>query len=174
MFTVEQCGVTPDILVMAKGIASGFPFAAIGASAELMARWPAGSHGGTYGGNPIGCAAALATIDVLTAPGFLDDVRRAASSSGPAARPGRREHPVIADVRGPGLMVAAELRHPDRTPDAARMAAIVAHCREESRVLLMSTGAEGAVIRWMPPLIVSTDELDLGIDAFARALAATR
>ena len=61
---------------MAKGIASGFPFSALGASAELMARWPKGSHGGTYGGNPIGCAAALATIDVLTEPGFLDDVER--------------------------------------------------------------------------------------------------
>ena len=61
---------------MAKGIASGFPISAIGASAELMARWPVGSHGGTYGGNPIGCAAALATIDVLTAPGFLDNVER--------------------------------------------------------------------------------------------------
>ena len=69
MFFVEQSGIRPDILVMAKGIASGFPIAAIGASAELMARWPTGSHGGTYGGNPIGCAAALATIDVLTATG---------------------------------------------------------------------------------------------------------
>src|SRR4029450_3003386 len=60
-------GVRPDVLVMAKGIASGSPLAAIGASAELMGRWPTGSHGGTYGGNPMGCAAALATIDVLTA-----------------------------------------------------------------------------------------------------------
>ena len=68
---------------MAKGIASGFPLSAIGASAELMDRWPKGSHGGTYGGNPIGCAAALATIDVLTEPGFLDAVQRARR---PAAR----------------------------------------------------------------------------------------
>ena len=69
MFAIEPSGVEPDVMIMAKGIASGFPISAIGASAELMNRWPKGSHGGTYGGNPIGCAAALATIDVLTAPG---------------------------------------------------------------------------------------------------------
>ena len=74
MFAVEHYGVRPDVLVMAKGLGSGFPISAIGASDELMARWPKGSHGGTYGGNPIGCAAALATIDVLTEPGFLDNV----------------------------------------------------------------------------------------------------
>ena len=68
MFTVEQSGITPDILVMAKGIASGFPFAAIGASAELMSRWPTGSHGGTYGGNPIGCAAASRPAGSMASP----------------------------------------------------------------------------------------------------------
>ena len=81
MFAVEHYGVEPDIICMAKGIASGFPFAALGASRELMARWPTGSHGGTYGGNAIGCAAALATIEVLTEPGFLDERRRPAASS---------------------------------------------------------------------------------------------
>ena len=65
MFAVEHSGVEPDIMVMAKGIASGFPIAAIGARAELMARWNRGAHGGTYGANPMGCAAALATIDVI-------------------------------------------------------------------------------------------------------------
>ena len=74
MFAVDRTGIIPDILVMAKGIASGFPISAIGASAELMAKWPVGSHGGTYGGNPIGCAAALATIEVISAPGFMDNV----------------------------------------------------------------------------------------------------
>ena len=81
MFTVEQSGIEPDILVMAKGIASGFPFAAIGASAELMSRWPTGSHGGTYGGNPIGCAAAMATIDVLDGARLPGRGRRPAASS---------------------------------------------------------------------------------------------
>ncbi len=95
MFAVEHLGVEPDVICMAKGIASGFPFAALGTRRELDDRWPRGSHGGTYGGNPIGCAAALATIEVMTEPGFLDNVdgsrpaadgraRRAAAHPNPA------------------------------------------------------------------------------------------
>ena len=96
MFCVEQHGVSPDVVVMAKGLASGFPISAVGASADLMARWPTGSHGGTYGGNPIGCAAAIATIDVLTEPGFLDDVNargeQLRAGLRVARRRGRRHH----------------------------------------------------------------------------------
>ena len=174
MFYVERSGVRPDILVMAKGIASGFPIAAIGASAELMQRWPVGSHGGTYGGNPIGCAAALATIEVLTADGFLDAV----DARGEQLRAGLSTladaHPVIADVRGPGLMVAIEFRDPvTGEPDAARTAAVIAHCREQSRVLLMNAGTWGNVIRFMPPLVISEDEVALVLDAVGAAMAAT-
>ena len=75
MFAVDQYGVEPDVICMAKGIASGFPFAALGTRRELDDKWPTGSHGGTYGGNPLGCAAALATIEVMSEPGFLDNVR---------------------------------------------------------------------------------------------------
>ena len=118
LFAVEQAGVVPDVIVMAKGIASGFPISAVGAPRELMERWPVGSHGGTYGGNPIGCAAALATIEVLTEAGFLDGV----VERGEQLRAGLRriavEHPVVADVRGPGLMVAVELRDPDTLASA--------------------------------------------------------
>jgi 4-aminobutyrate aminotransferase-like enzyme len=174
MFAVEPSGVVPDIVVMAKGIASGFPLSAIGTRAELSERWPQGSHGGTYGGNPLGCAAALATIDVLTGDGFLANV----VERGEQLRAGLRElaadDPTFTDVRGPGLMVASEFRKPDRSPSTTRVAEIVAHCRSESRLLLMSTGAEGAVIRWMPPLVVTADEIDLALAAFGKALAATR
>ena len=98
---------------MAKGIASGFPFAAIGASAGADGALADRSHGGTYGGNPIGCAAAMATIDVLTAPGFLDQVKARGEQLRAGLRALAAQHPVIADVRGPGLMVAAEFRDPD-------------------------------------------------------------
>ena len=74
-FAVEQYDVEPDIICMAKGIASGFPFSALGTRRELDDLWPKGSHGGTYGGNPIGCAAALATIEVMSEPGFMENVR---------------------------------------------------------------------------------------------------
>ena len=139
MFAVETTGIEPDILIMAKGIASGFPLSAIGSSAEIMAAWPTGSHGGTYGGNPIGCAAALATIEVLTSDGFLANV----NDRGEQLRSGLSklalDHPVIADVRGPGLMVAAEFRDPAiGSPATARTAAIIEHCRTESKLLLMN------------------------------------
>ena len=102
---------------MAKGLASGFPISAVGASAELMARWPTGSHGGTYGGNPIGCAAAIATIDVLTEPTASSPTSsRAVSSCAPGCAALAAEDGGIVDVRGPGLMVACQLA------DAARVA----------------------------------------------------
>lgn len=174
MFFVEESGIRPDVLVMAKGIASGFPIAAIGASAELMAGWPTGSHGGTYGGNPMGCAAALATIDVLTGDGFLANV----NARGQQLREGLRklavDHPVIADVRGPGLMVAMEFRDPSTgEPDPARTAAVIAHCRERSRLLLMNAGTWANVIRFMPPLVVDADEMAQAVSAVSAAVSAT-
>ncbi len=174
MFFVEDSGVRPDVLVMAKGIASGFPFAAIGASAELMSRWPVGSHGGTYGGNPLGCAAALATIEVLTADGFLDAVNARGEQLRSGLRSIAEQHPVIADVRGPGLMVAAEFRDQiTGEPDAARTAAVIAHCRTESNLLLMNAGTWANIIRFMSPLVVTEDEVALAVDAVATAVAAT-
>jgi 4-aminobutyrate aminotransferase len=168
MFCVEQSGVGPDVVVMAKGLASGFPISAVGASAALMARWPTGSHGGTYGGNPIGCAAAIATIDVLTEPGFLDAV----SARGEQLRAGLRalaeEDAGVVDVRGPGLMVASELS------DAGRVAAVLRHCLDDGHLILMNAGTFGTVIRWMPPLVVNEAEIDTALAAFGKALAATR
>jgi 4-aminobutyrate aminotransferase-like enzyme len=158
---------------MAKGIASGFPISAIGASAELMDRWPIGAHGGTYGGNPIGCAAALATIDVLTAPGFMDAVRARGDQLRAGLHGLAADHPGLADVRGPGLMVGCELMTAAGTPDATRTAAVIAHCRDEGSVLLMNAGTDGNVVRWMPPLVVDAAEIDRGLAAFGAALAAT-
>lgn len=175
MFAVEHHGVRPDVVVLAKGLGSGFPISAIGASAELMARWPRGAHGGTYGGNPMGCAAALATLDVLTEEGFLDHV----------AERGRQLHtglveltegdPGVAEVRGLGLMVAAEFRHPATgQPDTVRVAAVLEHCLREGHLILMTAGTYSTVIRWMPPLVVSEAEVDEALRVFDKALKATR
>jgi 4-aminobutyrate aminotransferase len=168
MFCVEQHGVAPDIVVMAKGLASGFPISAVGASAELMGRWPTGSHGGTYGGNPIGCAAAIATIDVLTAPAFLDNVNERGEQLRAGLRALADEDGGISEVRGPGLMVASEL------VDSARVPLIMKHCLDEGRLILMNAGTYGDAIRWMPPLVVTEPEIDQALAAFAKALAATR
>ncbi len=172
MFAIDALGVVPDIVVMAKGIASGFPISAIGASSEIMSRWPTGAHGGTYGGNPIGCAAALATIEVLTAPGFMENVEARGEQLRAGLRALAADHPVIADVRGPGLMVGCELMTAG-VPDPARVAAIAAHCLDEGHLLLMNAGTAGNVLRWMPPLVVNEAEIDQALTAFGAALAAT-
>lgn len=173
MFAVEHAQVLPDIIVMAKGIASGFPIAGIGASAELMSQWPQGAHGGTYGGNPIGCAAALATIDVIESEHLADNARDQGRRLVEALAKLRADDAGIGDVRGLGLMIGTELVDPDGAPAAARTSAILRHCLDESNVIFMNCGTGGNVLRWMPPLIVSAEEIDRGVAAFAAALKAT-
>jgi 4-aminobutyrate aminotransferase len=173
MFAIEHHDLQPDVLVMAKGIASGFPVSAVGSSAELMRRWPTGSHGGTYGGNPMGCAAALATIDVMTAPGFL----ARAAAVGDRFRAGLDElasrHPAIGENRNLGAMLATELVDADGVPDASRTAAVLAHLLREERMIVMSCGPFGSTVRWIPPLVIGDEQIDAALAAFDRALTAT-
>ena len=167
MFAVEHHGIEPDVICMAKGIASGFPFAALGTRRALDDRWPTGSHGGTYGGNPIGCAAALATLDVVSAPGFLDAVRARGTQLVEGLHELQVQHRGVLQVRGLGLMIATE------HDDAARVAAINAHCLREGHLILMTAGTDGRVLRWMPPLVVTAAEIDEALSVFAAALKAT-
>jgi 4-aminobutyrate aminotransferase len=167
MFAVDRYGIDPDIICMAKGIASGFPFAALGTRRELDDLWPTGSHGGTYGGNAMGCAAALATLDVMTAPGFLDNVRERGEQLTEGLRDLQDLHPDVRQVRGPGLMVATGFA------DASRVPAILQHCLHEGHLILMSAGTYGRDIRWMPPLVVNAAEIDEALGAFGAALKAT-
>jgi len=167
MFAVEHYDIEPDVICMAKGIASGFPFSALGTRRELDDKWPKGSHGGTYGGNAMGCAAALATIEIMTAPGFLDNVVARGEQLQAGIRELQREHTVITQVRGLGLMVGTEFA------DAARVAAIQQHCLTEGHLILMNAGTYGTCLRWMPPLVVNEREIDLALAAFAAALKAT-
>jgi 4-aminobutyrate aminotransferase len=164
MFAVEHAGIEPDVLCMAKGIASGFPISALGARAELMGDWPKGSHGGTFGGNPIGCAAALATIDVLTEPGFLDNVNARGTQLAAGLTKLASNDPRIVQVRGLGLMIATEFT------DAATCDAVRLHCLEQGKLILMNAGTYGRALRWMPPLVVDEQEISLALDAFADAL----
>ncbi len=174
MFAVEHAGVRPDILLMAKGIASGFPLSAIGASADVMARWPKGSHGGTYGGNPIGCAAALATIDVLTEPGFLDAVEARGAQLRTGLEKLAAEDGGVTEVRGLGLMVAAEFADSAGKPDGARVSAVLRSCLEDGSLILMGAGTYGNIVRFMPPLVVSEAEIDQCLVAVGAALKKTR
>ena len=168
MFAVEQHELSPDIICMAKGIASGFPFSALGASAELMSRWVPGSHGGTYGGNAVGCAAALATIDVLTESGFLGNVVARGEQLRSGLRDMQADDPGLVQVRGLGLMNAIQL------DSAERVSAVLKHCLDESHLIMLSTGTYGVTIRLMPSLVVTADEADIALTAIGSALKATR
>jgi 4-aminobutyrate aminotransferase len=167
MFAIEAHDVEPDLLCMAKGIASGFPFAALGMSESIDARWRRGSQGGSTNGNPIGCAAALATIAVLTAPGFLDNVLARGTQLIDALLEMQQLDTALMYVRGRGLMVATEFDTSERAD------AVVAHCLREHRVILMTAGTRKRTIRWMPPLVVTSDEVDEATQAFAAAIRAT-
>lgn len=170
-FALEHVGIRPDILVMAKGMASGLPLSGVAASAALMARWPAGSHGGTYGANPVACAAAVATIRVLRDEGLLDNAdamgRRLRDRLADVARRDRR----IGEVRGRGLMVATEFGAPG-APDPATARAVQRGCIERG-LLLLTCGPYDNVIRWIPPLVVGAAEIDRAVEIFADALTET-
>ena len=164
MFAIEHYDVQPDIVCMAKGIASGFPFSALGTRRELDDKWPTGSHGGTYGGNPMGCAAALATIEVLTADGFMANVNERGRQLADGLRRLQEHHASIVQVRALGLMIAAQF------DTAVRTSAIVSHCLREGKLITMTAGAAGTTLRFMPPLTVSSDEIDLALAALDKAL----
>lgn len=173
MLAVDHHDLHPDVVVLAKGIASGFPMSAVGASAALMDRWPQGSHGGTYGGNPMACAAALATLEIMTEPGFLPR----AAEVGTRLRAGLDElaarHDAIAENRNLGAMLATEIVDDEGCPDPARTAAIMRHLLEEDRVVIMNCGPYGSTLRWIPPLVITDDQIDHALASADRALAAT-
>jgi 4-aminobutyrate aminotransferase len=169
-FALEHGNVTPDILIMAKGLASGLPMSAIAAPLELMRRWLPGSHGGTYGGNPVTAAAAVATIQVILGEGLAEN----AVNRGRQLQDGLAElqtrYPSLGDIRGLGLMVAVEVGASGRAPDQALAGRIQQGCLDEN-LLLLTCGTFGNVIRWLPPLVVSAAQIDDGLHIFDRALA---
>ena len=171
-FAIEQSGVAPDIMIMAKGIASGMPISGIAAGHELMARWPVGSHGGTYGGNAVACAAAVATIQVLRDEELIENSARMGEVLMTGLRHLQEDYPAIGDVRGRGLMVAAEFTTPDGQPWGARVKAVIQACYRKD-LLLLSCGYDGQIVRWIPPLIVSEAQVHEALAIFADALAET-
>jgi len=172
-FAFEHVGVEPDILVMAKGLGSGFPISGIAAPRELMEKWMVGTHGGTYGGNPIGCAAAEATVRVL----LEEDLVQNAAERGNQLMDGLQEiqsrYPVMGDVRGLGLMVGVEFTDPNTRKPATDVAKhVIQHCLEEGHLIMMSCGPYGNTVRWIPPLVVTEAQIDEGLTSFEKAVAA--
>jgi 4-aminobutyrate aminotransferase len=167
LFAVEHWGVEPDIICLAKGIASGMPLGAIIARDEVM-NWPAGSHASTFGGNPVSCRAALATLDLLQGGYIVNAVER-----GEQLRDGllrlRRQHPVVGDVRGLGLMVAMDLVHThDGDPAVGLRDQLI---QEAFRRGLLLLGCGESALRFCPPLCVSAAQVDRALDILGGVLS---
>ncbi|GAA2792834.1 aspartate aminotransferase family protein [Saccharopolyspora taberi] len=167
----DHAGIRPDILITAKGLASGFPLSAIAAPAELMGQaWP-GSQGGTYGGNAVAAAAALATLDVVRDEGLVANAAEQGARLQEGLRKVAADHPVIGDVRGLGLMIGNEFTTPDGRPDTAT--ATRAHAAAAERgLLLLTCGPHGNVVRMIPPLVVDSAQVDEGVRLWAEAVQA--
>jgi 4-aminobutyrate aminotransferase/(S)-3-amino-2-methylpropionate transaminase len=173
-FACEDEGVEPDLVTLAKGIAGGLPLSAVTGRAEIMDAVHPGGLGGTYGGNPIACAAALATIETMRELDLAAAARRIEAVARPRLEALAAKHPVIGEVRGRGAMLALELVKPGETgptgpvPDAVATAA-VAKAAHESGLLLLTCGTYSNVIRLLPPLVISDDELDRGLSLLEQA-----
>jgi 4-aminobutyrate aminotransferase len=169
MFCFEQADVEPDMILMAKGLGSGFPISAIGASRDLMNKWTPGSHGGTYGGNALAAATALETIKVMKDENLPANAARMGAYLTGKLGGLQVRYPQMGDVRGPGLMIGVEFRDENHEPLPDVTKAILKACLDQ-RLLLLSCGSYGNTIRWIPPLIVTEAQIDAAVDVFAAAL----
>jgi 4-aminobutyrate aminotransferase len=164
-FASELSGVVPDILTVAKGIASGFPLSAVVARKEIMEQWPSGAHGTTFGGNPVSCAACSATIDVIREESLLEKVSSQGAMVLDRLHRLSLKHPVIGQVRGHGFMIGIEFVLPDRAPDTASCESVISHCLDNG-LILISCGIERNIIRFIPPLVTRDKELDTALSIF--------
>ena len=167
MFAVEHYGVEPDIVCSAKGIASGMPLGAIIAKADVM-DWPSGSHASTFGGNPVSCRAALATIDLLEREYMAN-----ATARGQQLRDGLRRlaafHPCLAGVRGLGLMTAVDVVNPpDKSFAPALRERVIQTCFQRGLLLL---GCGDSAIRFCPPLCVTAEQVETALRILGEVLA---
>ena len=175
MFAVQHWDVEPDILVMAKGIASGLPLSGILARQDLMAHWKPGSHGGTYGGNVVSCAAANATLDVIEDEGLVANARERGAQFLAGLQRLAGTYPSIGDVRGLGLMVAIELVKQGvgdgRTPDPDLTKRIQAEALAR-HLIVLTAGTYVNVVRIIPPLVTTAAEVDGALAILDESLAA--
>jgi 4-aminobutyrate aminotransferase/(S)-3-amino-2-methylpropionate transaminase len=173
-FACEDEGIVPDLITTAKGIAGGLPLAAVTGRAEIMDAAHAGGLGGTYGGNPIACAAALASIETMRELDLAAAARHIEAVARPRLEALAAKHPQIGEVRGRGAMLALELVVPGESgpagplPDAIATGD-VARAAHESGLLLLTCGTYGNVIRLLPPLVITDDELDRGLTLLEQA-----
>ena len=168
-FASENFGVVPDIMTVAKGIASGLPLSGVFSRLDLMKKWQTGSHGGTFGGNVIACAAGVATIRAMRDEDMPGNAVRRGVQLTTGLRKFQEEYPIIGDVRGLGLMIGTEFTVNGKPADKGLVKAIVHDCEQEG-LLLLTCGTYDNVIRWIPPLIVNEKQINDALGIFGEAL----
>lgn len=171
MFACEDEGVIPDLITTAKGIAGGLPLSAVTGRAEIMDSVHSGGLGGTYGGSPIACAAAIGAIKTIKEGDLKAKAKRIGEIMLPALDEMKKKYPVIGDVRGRGAMIAIELVKPgtkEANPDA--VGAITKFCQQEG-VLVLSAGTYGNVLRFLPPLVMPEELLLEALEIIEKAIA---
>jgi 4-aminobutyrate aminotransferase len=171
MWAFEHYDIVPDIMTSAKGLASGMPVSAVVANKTIMDAWAPGAHGGTYGGNAVGTAAAVATLQVIREEGLVDNAAAMGQILIDGLRAIQADYPVIGDVRGLGLMVAAEFVLVDGAPNPGAVSRVIDSCLRE-HVLLLTCGTYDQAIRIVPPLIVTEEQIAEFLTVFRGAVAA--
>lgn len=171
LYAYQTLGVRPDILTSAKALGGGIPLSAVIAKKEIMQQWPAGAHGGTFGGNPLACAAALETLKIIEDEHLLDHCKQMGAYFLDRLAALQRSYPaVIGDVRGLGLMVAMEIQNQDGSPNAEMTARIKEEALAEN-VLLLTCGSDHNVVRFIAPLIVTKQEIDFVVSVVDKILS---
>jgi 4-aminobutyrate aminotransferase/(S)-3-amino-2-methylpropionate transaminase len=164
-------GFEPDLFTIAKGIAGGMPISAVTGRAEIMDSSHAGGIGGTYGGNPVAAAAAVAVLKQIEAGGVLEQAMRIESVLTSRLGAMQAKFPVIGDVRGRGAMIAIEFVEPGtHNPNSSAVDALVKHCHQNG-VLVLNAGTYANVIRFLPPLVISDEQLHDALDVLEAGLA---
>jgi 4-aminobutyrate aminotransferase len=168
-YAFEHFGILPDILITAKGLASGLPLSGVIAPLALMEKWKPGSHGGTYGGNAISAAAAVATIRTIKDEKLLENARLRGAQALSGLYCLQHKYPAIGDVRGLGLMIGCEFRTSERKPDQKTAKAVLHACLEK-KLMLLTCGPWDNTIRWIPPLVVDGGQIEEALEIFESAL----
>jgi 4-aminobutyrate aminotransferase len=168
-WSMEHFGVRPDVVITAKGLASGFPLSAIGASAALMAKGMPGSQGGTYGANAVACAAALATLDVIEEEHLVANAAARGQQMLDQLQALQGDYPWIAEIRGKGLMLGMEIAEGPKHLLPELAGKIAAAC-EADGLLLLRCGTDGQTLRFLPPLVVTEEEINDAMTRFSRVL----
>ncbi len=173
LYAYQTFGVKPDILTSAKALGGGIPLSAVIAKKEIMDKWPAGAHGGTFGGNPLACAAALETLRIIEDDNLLDNCKRTGKYFKTRLMGLKNKYPeLIGDVRGTGLMIAMEIVDRNGKSDARITAEIKAKALERD-VLLLICGSDHNVIRFIAPLTITENEIDIAADVIDNILSET-